>query len=361
MSALGFEHVSHDYGGKGVLEDVSFELEREEIICLLGPSGCGKTSLLRLAAGLEVLQRGRVIIDGKTVADAKTGLWVPPEKRHVGLCFQDFALFPHLGIIDNIMFGVTRNHAARKQWARDMLGRLGLGGRENAYPHMLSGGEQQRVALLRALAPGPRVILLDEPFSSLDANLRVQMREETLSLIKSSHIAAMMVTHDAEEAMFMADRILVINDGHIVQAGTPEQIYTLPQTPFVASMFGAINRLDAVIKDGMAQTSLGAFPAPGHAEGAHVDVLIRPEGLSIVTESDAGGGQCTAQIVSAHFLGGSSHLHLRRSGDEELLHIDCQARVPGSFLPPPGAKISFKVDEAHVHVFSTDEDGAIRP
>ncbi len=361
MNALGFEHVSHDYGGGRVLDDVSFELGEREVICLLGPSGCGKTTLLRLAAGLEVLQHGRVLIDGKRVADAKTGLCTAPEKRHVGLCFQDFALFPHLDVMSNIMFGVTCEHAQGKQWAHDMLARLGLGGREGAYPHMLSGGEQQRVALLRALAPEPGVVLLDEPFSSLDANLRVQMREETLNLIKSSNSAAMMVTHDAEEAMFMADRILVIDKGRIVQAGTPEQIYTLPQTPFVASMFGQINRLDAVVKGGMALTSLGAFAAPGYAEGAHVHVLIRPEGLRMVAEGDAGAGPCTAQIVSAHFLGGSSHLHLRRSGDEELLHIDCQARVPGTFLPPPGAKISFEVDEAHVHIFAAGEEASIRP
>jgi len=352
MSALTFEHVSHAYDGNAALDDVSFALEKGEMICLLGPSGCGKTTLLRLAAGLEILQHGIIEIEGKTVADAKTRLCTAPEKRHVGLCFQDFALFPHLSVMNNIMFGVAADRAARKNWAHHMLKKLGLAGRAGDYPHMLSGGQQQRVALLRALAPEPGVILLDEPFSSLDTNLRAQTREETLALIKASRSAAMMVTHDAEEAMFMADRILVLNAGRVVQTGTPAQIYSHPASPFVASLFGPVNRLDGIVKDALAQTSLGAFPAPGHSEGAPVQVLIRPEGLTPVPEDDSQASPCTAQIVSAHFLGGVSHLHLRQNGDAELLHIDCQARVPGTFLPAEGSKIAFKVDSAYVYIFA---------
>ncbi len=360
MSILEFDHVSHAYDGNAALDDVSFTLNKGEMICLLGPSGCGKTTLLRLAAGLEVLQHGRIGMAGKTIADAGTGLCTAPEKRHIGLCFQDFALFPHLSVMSNIMFGVTGNVAERKRWALDMLAKLGLEGRAEDYPHMLSGGQQQRVALLRALAPGPGVILLDEPFSSLDTNLRAQTREETLALIKTTGSAAMMVTHDAEEAMFMADRILVINKGRIVQTGAPAEIYSRPVSPFAASLFGPVNRLDGVVRNGRAETNLGAFAAPGHSEGAPVQVLIRPEGLTPVPEADPQTSPCTAQIVSAHFLGGVSHLHLCQKGSSELLHIDCQARVPGTFLPRPGANIAFKVDSAYVYVFPKPEGGPVQ-
>ena len=352
MSALAFENVSHAFDGQKVLEDISFSLSGDEMICLLGPSGCGKTTLLRLATGLEDIQQGCVHLAGRPVAKGSTKLNLPPEKRHVGLCFQDFALFPHLNVIDNILFGVRHNTSRRRQWALAMLAKLGLADRASAWTHGLSGGEQQRVALLRALAPEPGVILLDEPFSSLDANLRVRMREETLNIIRDAGSAAMMVTHDAEEAMFMADRILVMNKGRIVQAGTPARIYDHPASPFVASLFGPVNRLEGAVSNGMAHTPIGSFPAPDFSEGEPLQVLVRPEGLSPVQVEWPEPGACAATVVSAHFLGGVSHLHLRRKGGGELLHIDCQARVPGAFLPEPGSEITFRVNHAHVHVFS---------
>lgn len=352
MTALLFEDVRHAYSGVAAVRSASFSLARGEMICLLGPSGCGKTTLLRLAAGLEVLQQGRIEIGGQAVADSASGLCLAPEQRHIGLCFQDFALFPHLSVMDNILFGVVHQRADRKVWAGDMLQRLGLGNRGRAYPHMLSGGQQQRIALLRAMAPAPDVLLLDEPFSSLDSNLRAQTREETLHLIKSTGRAAMMVTHDAEEAMFMADRILVMNEGRIVQAGAPDNIYNHPADPFVASLFGPVNKLTGIVRDGMVWTDIGAFAAKNHPEGADVQVLIRPEGLSPVPDDHIDAGQCTAEVVSAHFLGGSSHLHLRRSKGEAMLHIDCQARIPGTYLPPAGSRIAFRVNEACVHVFA---------
>lgn len=351
MTALQFEHVSHAYKGNLAVKDVSFSLARGEMICLLGPSGCGKTSLLRLAAGLEVLRQGRIEIGEQVAADSEAGMFVPPEQRHVGLCFQDFALFPHLSVMDNILFGVREGRSERRKWAQTMLERLRLGERAKAFPHMLSGGEQQRIALLRAVAPAPDVLLLDEPFSSLDTNLRAQTREETLHLIKSTGCASMMVTHDAEEAMFMADRILVMNDGRIVQAGTPAEIYSHPEDPFVASLFGPVNQLDGIVRNGMAETILGTFPAKNHPEGDYVQVLIRPEGLTPVPEDHPEACPCTAEVVSAHFLGGASHLHLRQNRESELVHIDCQARIPGTYLPPAGERIAFRVNEACVHVF----------
>ncbi len=354
MNALAFDHVSHAFARQKVLQDVSFSLSGGEMICLLGPSGCGKTTLLRLAAGLEEIQHGRIRLDRHLVADRTTGLNLPPEKRHVGLCFQDFALFPHLNVMDNILFGVRRNRSKRRQWALAMLEMLGLEDRVSAWTHGLSGGEQQRIALLRALAPEPGVILLDEPFSSLDTSLRARLREETLNIIRDAGSATMMVTHDAEEAMFMADRILVMNEGRIVQAGTPARTYTRPVSPFVAALFGPVNCFEGVIRHGKADTPIGSFPAKGMAEGKPVQVLIRPEGLEPVQTDGSGAVTCSTTVVSAHFLGGTSHLHLRLKNDGQRRPVDCQARVPGTFLPETGSKIALGVNLSHVHVFPSE-------
>ncbi|MEQ9575581.1 MAG: ABC transporter ATP-binding protein [Rhodospirillales bacterium] len=237
-------NVSHAFGDNTVVSGVSVFVNPGELVCLLGPSGCGKTTLLRLAAGLETLQVGRITIGEDTVADGHGGAQMPPEKRNVGLMFQDFALFPHLTVYENIVFGLADKDRTRRDWARGTLATMGLGDYADTFPHTLSGGQQQRVALLRALAPAPRVLLLDEPFSGLDVNRRAQIRQDTFHILSRSGIATLMVTHDPEEAMFMADRILVMQHGRIVQSGTPVEIYFHPQTVFVAELFGPVNRLD---------------------------------------------------------------------------------------------------------------------
>ena len=240
MIALQFRDIVHGFDGRPVLDGVSLQVNQGEFVCLLGPSGCGKTTLLRLAAGLEVVQSGSIELEEKQVAGR--GLHVPPEQRSIGLMFQDYALFPHLTVMENILFGLDRGergqaNKGRAIWARNMLARFGLTKLADNYPGTLSGGEQQRVALLRALAPNPPVLLLDEPFSSLDAARRIEMREETAKLIREAGASAIMVTHDGEEAMFMADRIKVMNKGRIVQSGIPEDIYLKPKSAFVASLF----------------------------------------------------------------------------------------------------------------------------
>ena len=249
MEVLKLEHVSHDFGEVRAVDDVTLCVGRGELVCLLGPSGCGKTTALRIAAGLERLQQGRVLIDGVPVGDQKHD--VPPEDRSVGLVFQDYALFPHLDVKGNVAFGL-RGWSRRDRDARayEVLEQVGMGQLADAHPHMLSGGQQQRVALARALAPNPKVMLLDEPFSGLDVTLRHTIRDETLNVLKTAGAATLMVTHDPEEAMFMADRVALMRDGRVVQSGPPAELYANPVDKFVASFFGDINRLAGQVKGG---------------------------------------------------------------------------------------------------------------
>ncbi len=356
---LGFEGVSHAYNGNQVVRGVSFNVGAGELVCLLGPSGCGKTTLLRLAAGLEGLQKGWISVGGELVADGETHRSVPPEQRGVGLMFQDYALFPHLTIFDNIVFGLQDLSPERKQWITRALEKTGLAGLSDSYPHTLSGGQQQRVALLRAMAPEPRILLLDEPFSGLDVTRRAQIREETLGVLKEAGVATLMVTHDPEEAMYMADRILIMDEGRIIQSGTPLDTYFHPVNAHVAALFGPVNRIGGVVRKGMVSTPLGDFDAPGMTDGAEAVILIRPEGLHITPSGEFGSevpaGARVVTVNSSRLLGRSSHLRLTCCADGQgnsplILH----ARVSGAFLPEAGSSVAMKVDGNQVFVFPAD-------
>lgn len=351
MSGFGMEGIVHAFGGQPVIAGASLEVAEGELACLLGPSGCGKTTLLRLAAGLERLQRGRVVIDGEVVASAADGRHVPPERRRVGLMFQDYALFPHLTLAENIRFGLGKASAVPAFRVDEAMARVGLAAYATAYPHTLSGGQQQRAALLRVLAPCPRVLLLDEPFSDLDVNRRVQVRESTLDLLKESGAATLMVTHDPEEAMFMADRILVMNAGRIVQSGSPFDIYFHPADAFVAELFGPVNRLPGIVRNRAVDTPIGRFEAPGIVEGSPVDVLIRVEGLVVMANGAADGSSpVAARVVSLRLLGRTSHLSLRVPvGDGKDVGLQC--RVPGLLPLRPGETVHIGVDHSQSFVF----------
>lgn len=358
MKELRLAGVSHAFDGHAVLHTVELVVPANRLVCLLGPSGCGKTTLLRVIAGLETLQTGTIAVGNEAVADARGGLHLPPERRGVGMMFQDYALFPHLTVFENILFGVPRGHAERRAWAREALGHMGLAAYDSAYPHVLSGGQQQRVALLRALAPEPAILLLDEPFSGLDVTLRAQVRGETLAFLKRAGQTALMVTHDPEEAMFMADEMLIMAAGRIVQVGAPADIYLKPRSAFVATLFGPMNRLRGTVRQGSVETPLGRFPAPGLADGAAADVLVRPEGLRPTAATGVSYGQdwrpCPASlvVVEAHLLGRSSQLRMRiAAADGE---VGLQARVPGIYLPPTSTEVPFSVDERQAFVFPAD-------
>jgi iron(III) transport system ATP-binding protein len=336
---LVVEGISHAYGGRSVLDNASLRVAPGEILCLLGPSGCGKTTLLRLLAGLEPLQQGRILLDGVDLAAT------PPERRGAGLVFQDFALFPHLSALDNVAFGIGGDRAR----AHEALRRLGMEEAACAFPHTLSGGQQQRVALARALAPRPRMMLLDEPFSGLDTGLRARLREDTRLLLQTSGAATVLVTHDPEEAMFVGDRIAVMDRGRIVQNGTPETLYFRPASAFVASFFGELNRIEARVERGQARTALGEFEANGFAEGCLVEVLIRPEAFLLTAAEDG-----PARVLATRLLGRMAIIDLELGGEGPLR---LQACVAGDFLPPPQSRVAVGLDRRRAHVFAMNPPG----
>jgi iron(III) transport system ATP-binding protein len=345
LPGLALEGVSHRYGTRLAVDRVSLEVGAGEIVCLVGPSGCGKSTLLRVAAGLEDLQQGTVRIGGQVVADAT--VTTPPERRGVGLVFQDYALFPHLSVRDNVGFGLNRLPAAeRQERVAAALRQVGMQDYAGAYPHALSGGQQQRIALARALAPRPAVLLLDEPFSGLDTRLREQVRDQTLHVLKQSGCATMVVTHDPEEAMFLADRIALMRDGRIVQVGSPTDLYMRPTCDFAAGFFGEVNRLAGTVRGGVVTTPLGVIPAPGHGEGSAVTVLVRPEHLRLAGPH----GPVTAEVEAARLLGRATLVHLcLPDGQGDCVHL--HARIAGAVLPAEGSRVTVDFDPAQAFVF----------
>ncbi|WP_274424459.1 ABC transporter ATP-binding protein [Chelativorans sp. YIM 93263] len=347
---LGFERISHRFSGdQQILKDVTLTAEPGEVLCLLGPSGSGKTTLLRIAAGIETQSGGRVLLNEREIAGPNA--FVPPEERSIGLVFQDFALFPHLTILDNVRFGLTAlSREESKREAMIALSRVGLEPYAKAYPHVLSGGEQQRVALARALAPRPAVLLLDEPFSGLDSRLKDSVRAETLAILRQSRATAMVVTHDAEEAMRLGDRIALMKEGRLIQAGTAEELYLQPADLFVAGFFSELNLFDGRVVAGMAETPVGRFAALGRADGDSVTVAVRLSGFDI-TEA---AGDVEARVVSRRFLGVVELLELAVPGAEELV----RARVRCGQLPPGIRDIWLNVRHSDVLVFERRRESA---
>jgi len=348
-AALSLADVEHAYGDAFALRGATLEVREEEILCLLGPSGCGKTTILRLVAGLETPRRGTIRVGDRVVSG--DGVFVAPEKRDVGLLFQDYALFPHLTVAGNIAFGLRGRPAeAQERRIEELLQLTRLADRRSAYPHMLSGGEQQRVALARALAPGPRVLLLDEPFSNLDTQLRGSVRDETLHVLKDVGAAVVLVTHDPEEALFMADRIALMRAGRIVQVGEPTDLYFHPADAFVAEFFGEANRLPSRVAGTVVPSPFGPLPAGGIADGTPVTCLIRSEALKLRAQPADGQGPPHAVVEAARLLGRSSLIHLHtHPSTGQAIHL--HARAMGVNLLRPGTEVWIDVDPRLVFVF----------
>ncbi|SIS67965.1 iron(III) transport system ATP-binding protein [Gemmobacter megaterium] len=342
------------FGAMPVVDDVSLSIAAGQVTCLLGPSGCGKSTTLRMIAGVEMPDRGLVRIDGQVVCG--DGAQIPPEQRSVGLMFQDFALFPHLCVADNVGFGLVHLPAAeRARRVAALLERVNLPGFARKYPHELSGGEQQRVALARALAPEPRVMLMDEPFSGLDNRLRDGIRDATLDLLKETGTAVLLVTHEPDEAMRMADEIALMRDGRIVQRGAPYNIYNAPVDKAAAAFFSDINVIRGVSRGALTETPFGAFLTPGHTDGAAVEIVIRPQHLKIDFDRNGRGPNPTAQdgtaargtVARSRFLGRESLVEFRMEFDGSTL----TAAVPGVFLPNPGTVLWLMIRRDRCFVF----------
>ncbi|ELZ95472.1 ABC transporter ATP-binding protein [Haloferax sulfurifontis] len=319
---LELDGVSKSYGTESVIDDLSLSVEEGEILTLLGPSGCGKTTTLRLIAGLDRPDGGEVRLNGNVVSGGDT--FRAPEERGVGVVFQEFALFPHLTAAENIAFGLKDlDEAARDERVADLLDLVGLETQGDSYPDELSGGQQQRVALARSLAPEPAILLLDEPFSNLDVDLRVQMREEVRRILKEAGVTAVSVTHDQEEAMSISDRVAVMNDGDLEQVGEPEQVFQHPESRFVAGFLGYAGFLPGRIAGDVVETELGTVGrdqihglAPEY-DDTDIDILVRPDDVS--AHPCNGGGDGHGEVVGKRYLGPTILYEVELHGGDNLL------------------------------------------
>ena len=346
-NGLVVSHLSHRYGEVRVVDDVSIAVPAGEVHCLMGPSGCGKTTTLRLVAGLETVQSGSIDLAGRRLAD--TTLMVPPEARQIGLMFQDLALFPHLTIVENVAFGLRRIRAAdRRARVAELLDMVGMSRHAAKYPHQLSGGEQQRIALARALAPRPRLMLLDEAFSALDASLRTEIRGEALHILKAANVPTLLVTHDPEEAIVAGDKVHVMQDGRLVQSGPPDALYRQPVNEFVANFFGPTVRFQAKMKGGLAWTPLGMIAAPAQPDGTPVSVVFRAEALQL--RPDYNGTGQAGQVVACRRMGPACDLSLKLETGSTI-----KIRKPVETPHHIGMRMGLDIDQRYTFVFPQGE------
>ncbi len=354
---LEVRNLIRRFDDRAVVNNVSLRIMPGQVTCLLGPSGCGKSTTLRMIAGVEMQDSGEIYVDGKLICDTITR--VPPERREIGLMFQDFALFPHLSVADNVAFGLKGTREEKRVRVEELLRQVDLMRFIDGYPHQLSGGEQQRVALARSLAPRPRIMLMDEPFSGLDNRLRDGIRDDTLDLLKAEDTAVLLVTHEPEEAMRMADEIALMRDGRIVQRGAPYNVYTRPADRASVAFFSDINVLQARVDGALAMTPFGRFLAPGFADGTDVEIVFRPQHVGIDFDragvgpapTAARGTAARARVVRARFLGQESLVEFAL--DEGAIPV--RAIVPAVFLPKPGTVMWLTVMRARCFVFAAEE------
>ena len=350
--SLEFHNLSHSYGATAVLHDISLTAATGDILCLLGPSGSGKSTLLRLAAGLERVQQGTITLAAELLADATHQ--PPPEQRSVGLVFQDHVLFPHLNVAANVGFGLrSLRRAERKQAVAQALTSVGLDGLERRYPHTLSGGQQQRVALARALATEPQVMLLDEPFAAVDSTLRRALRNAARDALKAANTTTIVVTHDPDEAMALADQIAVLVDGRIQQQGSPAQIWRSPVDRTVALLFGDAQSLSGRGEQGYAVCSFGKVPYSGTEQDA-VDLIIRPAAVRIspapVTLA-AGADAVPAQVSDVRFIGEQYQLTLTSITQPTPT---LQARIPELGEIQVGQQVYVELDPGGAFAFPAE-------
>jgi iron(III) transport system ATP-binding protein len=344
---LELENVVRRFGQRSAVSGLSMRLAKGSIGCLLGPSGCGKTTALRCIAGFEPVDEGVIRAHGRVLASPE--FHSPPESRQIGMVFQDYALFPHLTVLDNVAFGLHRlDRSKRRRRVEEILDTVGLSEHRDHYPHQLSGGQQQRVALARALAPEPEIVLLDEPFSSLDVELRERLSLEVRSVLKTLNATALLVTHDQQEAFAVADLVGVMKDGKLEQWDTPYQLYHRPQTRFVADFIGqGVFIPGEIVAEGSVRTELGVVRANGNTRwqpGRHVDLLLRPDD---VIHDDA--SSLRAEVCQRAFRGAEFLYTLKLASGVQLLSL-----VPSHHDHAVGERIGIRIEPDHVVAFARD-------
>ena len=352
MPRLEVKNLSRSFGNLTVVDKISFQIFSGQVTCLLGPSGCGKSTTLRMIAGVEKPSSGQIFVDEELTSNAS--FQVPPEERSIGLMFQDFALFPHLNVQQNVYFGLAGSKEFKEKRALELLDKVGLAHLALNYPHSLSGGEQQRIALIRALAPQPKIMLMDEPFSGLDDRLRDEVRDETFKLLRSEDTAVLMVTHDPQEAMKVADEIALMRDGKILQRGAPYNIYNAPVDLKALQFFSDANAIQATLKGSLADTPFGQFFAPGLADGTDIDIVFRPQHIRIDFDRKGQGPLPTASqgvaargiVKRARFVGNESLIEFEMDFGSTI-----KATVPNVFLPSIGHPLWLTVPRDKCYIF----------
>ena len=352
---LKLEGIRKDFGSFTALRDIDLGIAKGEFVCFLGPSGCGKTTLLRIIAGLEAQTAGHIELAGRDISV------LPPAQRDYGIVFQSYALFPNLSVADNVAYGLVNRKMPRAQ-ARtrvdELLKLVGLPGSQDKYPAQLSGGQQQRIALARALATSPGLLLLDEPLSALDAIVRVHLRQEIRSLQRKLGVTTIMVTHDQEEALAVADRIVVMNHGVIEHVGTPLEVYRSPGTPFVADFVGRINVLPARLMDGQRVHFAGAADTLFHcphegAAGHEVNVYLRPEDVLARPIAPGDSNVFEAQIDKIEFLGSYCLVHVRAQAlGSQLLTVYLSLNFLAEQQLEVGARLPLRLLPERMRIFA---------
>ncbi len=355
---LEFLNISHKYDKKIILNNFSMKLEEGEVVSLLGPSGCGKTTLLKLASGLEKLQKGEIKSNNKLFSSYNFHL--NSDKRQIGYVFQDCALFPHLTVLQNIFFGIKKKDIDRRsKKIKNLINEIDISSLVNSYPHELSGGQQQQVALVRAMATDPKIIFLDEPYSNLDTRLKEKIRDQMLHILRDHKISALLVTHDPEEAMFMSDKIGVLNNGCIEQFGRPIDLYLRPRSAFIAEFFGEINILEGFAKEGSVSTVLGNFDCHERFNNKRVKIVVRDEAIRLfsATKMKLNTKDNTNFIKSSYYgyvmearlLAGSSLVHLSLKDNQSNFHL--HARIPGLNFFNVNEKVIVETDPSQIFIF----------
>ena len=347
MLAVKINNLSHSINNQKVLQNINLELEKDKIACILGPSGCGKTTLLKLIAGLEKVTTGDIIINDEIVSS--NTMHLKTEKRKIGFLFQDYALFPHLTVKENLNFAIS-NGKKEKHDIEEIIEIIKLPNSLHKYPHELSGGEQQRVALARSIIAQPDLLLLDEPFSSLDLSLKEEVRDDTLHLLQKSNISVLIVTHDPFEAMFISNKIYIMQkDGKIVQSGSPRQLYNEPINSYVAGFFGETNKFKGMVKNAEVQTPIGKIKAHNHLESKEVIIHVRPQGIKLTQEQTPVNG-IKGTVMASKLMGSFSFVHLSvLDHNNEIVHV--HSHMPASFIPGQSTAVGIEIDDEQIYVF----------